>query len=85
MGVHHVGLQPADHARELPGGRKVHFAPGGEVDDLQAGGQPPAQFAIGARDDDDAMPPRGNPLRGQQDLLLAAPPRARGVDLERKH
>ena len=82
VGVHDIGLEIADDPRQPPRGGHVHFVSSGERHDLHVGGQAAAQFAVGVADHDHAMAAGTEPASGQQDLVLAASPTARRVDLK---
>ena len=80
-----VGPQPLDDARETPGGREIHFGARRDRDQLEPLGRAPPQLAVRMGDERGALADRPQPVDGQQDLVLAAAPRPRRVDVQREH
>jgi len=85
VGVHDVGLQPANDPRQLPAGGQIDLAPRRQRNQLEAFRGPLAQLTVRMRNERRAMPDRPQAIHGEQHLVLPSAPGAGGVDVKRKH
>ena len=82
VGVDDIGMDVAQHAHELPAGVHVEFASWREADEAQAFGGAPLQLAMFVRDEHRGIAGRLEAGDGQEHLVLAAAPGARGIDVK---
>ena len=75
----------AEDARQAPRGREVHLRSHGERHQVVPLAGARVQRARGVCHEHGPVTALAHPEDGQQDLLLAAPPGAGGVDVERDH
>ena len=80
-----VGLQSRKGPRQLPTRFQIELMIGGQRQQLQPLGRPTPQLAVGVRHEHRAMPGSPQAKDGQQDLILTAPPRSRGIDMKTEH
>ena len=77
-----VGFHVAEHAAQLPGRLHVEFAARREPDEAQAFLRPPLQLAAAMRHEPRGMAERLQTGDELQDLILAAAPGPRRVDVD---
>ena len=80
--MNHVGAEPLEHSRQPPGGGEVHLGTGCQRHEVESLGGPPQQFAVRVGHQGRTMADFTQAVDGQQHLILAAAPAARGVDVQ---
>ena len=73
------------HARETPRRRQIHLGPWRDGNQVEAFLHSPPQLAVRVRDERGAVADRPQTVHRQQNLVLAAPPCARRIDMQREH
>ena len=83
--VHEIGRALADDARQLPRSREVDLVAGRQRNQVRSLSRSAKQLAVRMRDENRSVAPRAQAEHGQEDLVLSAAPRPRGVDMEGEH